>query len=200
MYDCVAIVTYLFVFFITILDLYDSVMLFTLRKSIPKDLEKDLGVCDDDHLRNILKVSKSNFRGKLTISLESPSRNFSAWTFNDVCAEYNLPESTDPSLSVIPQFAEIEAAILDSDLHKEALDQLIKEVDFRTHALQLTGANDATKSIIMASFLVAATRLFEEDLFLGRRGNGPVDFSVHSRKTMDSLSGQNPEGSPGMCP
>ncbi|KAG0360632.1 Tigger transposable element-derived protein 6 [Gamsiella multidivaricata] len=153
--------------------------------AIPKDLEKDLGVCDDDHLRNILKVSKSNFRGKLTISLESPSRNFSAWTFNDVCAEYNLPESTDPSLSVIPQFAEIEAAILDSDLHKEALDQLIKEVDFRTHALQLTGANDATKSIIMASFLVAATRLFEEDLFLGRRGNGPVDFSVHSRKTMD---------------
>ena len=85
-------------------------------------------VCDDDHLRNILKASKSNFRSKLTISLDSPSRNFSVWTFNDVCAEYNL--------SVIPQFAEIEAAILDSDLHKEALDQL---VDLRTRALQLTG-------------------------------------------------------------
>ncbi|KAI8596569.1 hypothetical protein EDD21DRAFT_358031 [Dissophora ornata] len=44
--------------------------------------------------------------------------------------------------------------------------------------------------IKVASFMVAATTIFDEDLYLasqrnlsGRRGNGPVDFSVHSHKT-----------------
>lgn len=58
--------------------------------------------------------------------------------------------------------------------------------------LNLIGANEATKSMIVGVFLAKATRLFKEDLYLaaqrnlsGRRGNGPEDFSVHSRKTYD---------------
>lgn len=49
--------------------------------------------------------------------------------------------------------------------------------------------NEATRSIVASSFLVAATRLFHEDLYLeaqrelsGRRGRGPVDYSVRSVK------------------
>jgi hypothetical protein len=44
--------------------------------------------------------------------------------------------------------------------------------------------------MVVASFLLAATKLFKEDLYLasqrdvsGRRGNGALDFSVHPRKT-----------------
>ena len=44
--------------------------------------------------------------------------------------------------------------------------------------------------MVVASFLVATTKLFEEDLYPAsqrnlsrRRGNGPLDISVHSRKT-----------------
>ena len=62
--------------------------------------------------------------------------------------------------------------------------------------LPLCGGNDATKSMVVASFLVAATGLFKDDLYLmsqrhlsGRRGNGPVDFSVHPWKTYDYTLG-----------
>jgi len=62
--------------------------------------------------------------------------------------------------------------------------------------LPLRGGNEATKSMVVASFLVAATGLFKDDLYLmsqqhlsGRRGNGPVDFSVHPWKTHDYTLG-----------
>lgn len=72
------------------------------------------------------------------------------------------------------------------------LAQLTDNVESMVHALNLVGANEATKSMIVGSFLVKVTRLFNEDLFLaakrslcGRRGNGPVDYSVHSRDGSD---------------
>lgn len=70
------------------------------------------------------------------------------------------------------------------------------EIESRTRVLNLVGANEATKSMVVASFLVAATRLFDDDLYLsserylsGRRGYGYVDYSVHSRKTHDHTLG-----------
>ncbi|KAG0204261.1 hypothetical protein BGX31_003187 [Mortierella sp. GBA43] len=153
-------------------------------------------VRDDGHLRNVLRACKSTSKSKLTISLESPSKNFSAWTFKDVCTEYSLSDAVEPSIAVIPRFTEIQAAPLDSKLHIDTLDQLMKEVELRNRALQLQSSNEATKSIVVASFLLSATRLFEEDLFLesqrnlsGRRGHGPVDFSVHSRQSLDHTLG-----------
>ncbi|KAF9556637.1 hypothetical protein EC968_008102 [Mortierella alpina] len=142
---------------------------------------------DNEDPRKILKVVKT----RITISLETPSKNFSARTFKDVCDEYNLaPGSTDPGLGDLLPFTDIQAATLDSEFEGSISNHLINEVESRTRILNLFGANEATKSNVSASFLVAATRLFEEDLYLesqrnlsGRRGNGPVDFSVHSRKT-----------------
>ncbi|KAF9276056.1 hypothetical protein BGZ68_010294 [Mortierella alpina] len=146
---------------------------------------------DNEDLRKILRVVKTTSKARLTISLETPSKNFSAWTFKDVCDEYNLaPGSTDPGLGDLLPFTDIQAATLDSEFEGSISNQLINEVESRTRVLNLFGANEATKSMVVASFLVAATRLFEEDLYLesqrnlsGRRGNGPVHFSVHSRKT-----------------
>jgi hypothetical protein len=149
-------------------------------------------ICTDEDLRKILKITKTASKTKLTVSLETPTKNFSAWTFKDVCDEYNLSESSDPGLAVIPPFTDIEAVALDSDFEKKMLAQLKDEVETYVDVLNLIGANEATKSLIVSVFLAKATRLFKEDLYLaaqrnlsGRRGNGPVDFSVHSRKSYD---------------
>ena len=141
---------------------------------------------DNEDLRKILKVAKTTSKARLTISLETPSKNFSAWTFKDVCDEYNLSGLSDPGVEVLPPFTDIQCSPLNSAVQ----DRLISEVESRVDVLPLFGANEATKSMVVASFLVAATTLFKEDLYLtsqrnlsGRRGNGPVDFSVYSRKT-----------------
>ncbi|KAF9177083.1 hypothetical protein BGZ51_009206, partial [Haplosporangium sp. Z 767] len=150
----------------------------------------------DEDLRKVLKIAKTTSKTKLTILLETPTKSFSAWTFKDVCAEYNLSPASDPGLDVIPSFTGIEAAPLNSDLEKKVLGHLIDDVEDMVRVLNLLGANEATKSMIVGAFLVKATRLFDEDLFLAaqrglssRRGNGSVDFSVHSRKGYDHTLG-----------
>ncbi|KAF9090644.1 hypothetical protein BGX29_011353 [Mortierella sp. GBA35] len=144
----------------------------------------------DEDLRDIINFAKATSKARLTISLETPSKNFSAWTFRDVCDEYDLSKSSDPGVEELPPFTDIQSTPLDSDLQKETLDLLIREIESKKGVLPLFSANEATKSMVVGSFLVAATTLFKDDLYLvsqrnlsGRRGNGPVDFSVHSRKT-----------------
>ncbi|KAF9536462.1 hypothetical protein EC957_010882 [Mortierella hygrophila] len=153
-------------------------------------------VRDNDDLRKILMISKATLKSKLTISLETPTKNFSAWTFKDVCDEYNLSASADPGFEVLPPFPDIQSILLDSDFEKATQDRLINEIESRVDVLNLFGANEATKSMLVESFMVAATKLFKDDLYLtsqrnlsGRRGNGPVDFSVHSRTTHDYTLG-----------
>lgn len=101
-------------------------------------------------------------------------------------SEYDLSESTDVGFEVIPPYTDVQAAPLDSKLEKKVLGQLINEVGLRVDVLMLKGANKATKSTVVASFLAVATKLFQEDLYLaaqrnpsGHRGNGPLDISVH---------------------
>ncbi|KAF9097288.1 hypothetical protein BGX27_000985 [Mortierella sp. AM989] len=92
---------------------------------------------DDDTLRNILKVCRSNFRNRLTISLESPCKSFSEWKFSEVCHKYGLSFSPDPDLEgLLPEFDEIEAAPLDSE-RMEAFQSLAREVEARTQTLHL---------------------------------------------------------------
>ncbi|KAF9418853.1 hypothetical protein BGZ76_004324 [Entomortierella beljakovae] len=93
---------------------------------------------------------------------------------------------------MLPKIMEIEAAPLVSDLHTEAWNNVLTEVKSRTRTLHLMGSNEAARSLVVSSFLIGVTSLFEEDLYLaaqknlsGRRGNGPVEYSVHSRKSMD---------------
>ncbi|KAF9431004.1 hypothetical protein BGZ94_000471 [Podila epigama] len=92
-------------------------------------------------------------------------------------------------LAVLKPFNGIQSTPLKTDVEKAPLEFLIKEIEARAESLPLHGGNEATKS------MVAATRLFKDDLYLmsqrqfsGRRGNGPVDFSVHPRKTHDYTS------------
>ena len=159
-------------------------------------LAKPARIWDDEDLRKILKIAKTASKTKLTISLETPSKSFGAWTFKDVCEEYGLSDASDPQLEALPPFDGIQSSLLKSDFEKATQDLLIKEIEARVDVLPLCGGNDATKSMVVASFLVAATGLFKDDLYLmsqqhlsGRRGNGPVDFSVHPWKTYDYTLG-----------
>ena len=146
---------------------------------------------DDENLRRVLKVAKTQSMKQLTISLATPTKGFSAWTFKDVISEYNLSESTDVGIEVLPPFAVSTAAPLKSDLEKDGAGRSPRRGRIeRVGVMKLLGANEATRSMVVASFLLAATKLFEEDLYLasqrdlsGRRGNGALDFSVHPRKT-----------------
>jgi hypothetical protein len=152
-------------------------------------------ICCDNGLRTILKVYKTKSITKLIISLSTPAKPFSAWTFKDVISEYKLSESTNIKIDTLLPFTDIRAAPLDSDLEKQVLDQLINEIRSRVDVLDLTTAKEATKSVIISSFLIAATKLFEKDMYLicqqnlkGHRGHGPVDFSVHSRMISSSYA------------
>jgi len=80
---------------------------------------KPESIRNDGDLRKILRIAKATSRTKLIIALETPTRSFSAWTFQDVCTEYQLSLSTDPALEVIPLFTGIEDAPLNSDLEKK---------------------------------------------------------------------------------
>ncbi|KAF8936567.1 hypothetical protein BGZ47_009441 [Haplosporangium gracile] len=151
---------------------------------------------DDDDLRRILRVTRTTVKPRWIISLETPSKSFGNWTFKEVCEEYNLSVASEPELAALKPFTGIQSAPLETDVEKATLDLLIKEIEARAESLPLNGGNEATKSMVVASFLVAATRLFKDDLYLmsqrqlsGRRGNGPVDFSVHPRKTHDYTLG-----------
>ncbi|KAI8598300.1 hypothetical protein EDD21DRAFT_191815 [Dissophora ornata] len=149
---------------------------------------------DNNELRKILKFAKVTSKTKLTISLETPTKKFSAWTFKDVCAEYYLSDAFDPGFEAISPFTDIQAATLDTEFQTKICDGLIAEVDSRVHVLKLFGANAPTRSMVVASFLIAATRLFVEDFYLvaqrdisGRRGNGLADFSIQSPKNSNVI-------------
>jgi hypothetical protein len=96
---------------------------------------------------------------------------------------------------VFPRFTDVQAAPLDSDLEKEALSMLINEIGIRLDVLQMTFPKKTTTLMVIISFLIAATKLFEKDLHIvakkhlsGSRGNGLLDFSVHSRKIPPSYA------------
>ncbi|KAK3813832.1 MAG: hypothetical protein JOS17DRAFT_821213 [Linnemannia elongata] len=65
---------------------------------------------DNEDLRKILKVAKTTSKARLTISLETPSKTFSAWTFKDVCDEYNFSGLSDPGAEVLPPFTDIQSS------------------------------------------------------------------------------------------
>ncbi|KAF9400256.1 hypothetical protein BGZ76_007753, partial [Entomortierella beljakovae] len=119
-------------------------------------------IIDDDILRSIVKNRK--FTGdSMVISLESPSKSFSDWTFKEVCSKFGFSLADDPDIQgLLPEFSDIKTAPFDTAAHSEAFGHLEKEIEARNNTLHLMGANKATKSLIVASFLVWVTNLFSD--------------------------------------
>ncbi|KAF9198978.1 hypothetical protein BGZ49_000072 [Haplosporangium sp. Z 27] len=148
----------------------------------------------DIHLRNILSISRKSRGGKLFVSLLYPSKSYSQWTFEEVCAEFDLGTSDKPTIIELPRFEGIEAAPLDTNEKIRLRDELVVEITKRQSSIKNVRSNEASRSLVVASFLVAATELFKDDLVLdverevnGPHGHGPVDYSVHSRKTFRTI-------------
>jgi hypothetical protein len=131
-------------------------------------------------------VSKNNF--KLIVSIETPSKAFSDWTFPKMCQLYGLGESDDPSLSVFPPFT-CGCKDLKDELSQVLLKNLITELEARLKSIPISG-NEASKSQYVCSYLVAGVNLYEgkfelrpEKNITGPHGHGPVDFAIDLLRT-----------------
>ncbi|PKK58923.1 hypothetical protein RhiirC2_857575 [Rhizophagus irregularis] len=112
---------------------------------------------NDQDLREMLRIFVSKNNLKFTVSIETPSKAFSDWSFPKVCQLYGLGESDDPSLSVFPPF---------TCEHKELKDGssqaiLIAELEARLKSIPISG-NEASKSQYVCSYLVAGVNLYED--------------------------------------
>ncbi|KAF9124331.1 hypothetical protein BG015_005111, partial [Linnemannia schmuckeri] len=114
-------------------------------------------IINDECLRKPLRVAKTTCRTMLksgpkfkwTISLATPSKKYSASTFKDVCAEFNITSNLEPSFGGLTPLEGIQVAPMETDLQKEMVDVVIREVGARVRALKLFGANEATKSMVV---------------------------------------------------
>ncbi|KAG0275810.1 hypothetical protein BGZ95_008339 [Linnemannia exigua] len=107
---------------------HDDCMKLSFHKTYASPSET---ISDVEDLRRILKIAKLSSTNKMIFSLDTPTKDFSAWTYKDVVSEYNLSEATDVSFEIFPPFTDIKVAPLDSDLGKKVLEQLITEVKQR---------------------------------------------------------------------
>ncbi|CAO3568918.1 unnamed protein product [Mortierella alpina] len=94
----------------------------------------------------------------------------------DVRAEYGITSNTGPKIADLPPFPEVQAEPVDTKLRNEMMNLLLDEVDARIHILRLSGANKATRSIVVSSFLVEVTRLFHDEFYLEAQQVRKEDF------------------------
>ena len=139
-------------------------------------------LASDDVLHSCLDIAKDNGHKNFTISLDSPSKNFSLYSWKDA---QNLYGVGDPEL--IPEF-DIQPKSL-QDNEKTALKHVVQDCVFKKKAYLLgSGASEATKSSVVDSFMVGAIQSYTPQMYLARehpmsgmRGNGPVDYAVIDR-------------------
>ncbi|KAF9896190.1 hypothetical protein BX616_007958, partial [Lobosporangium transversale] len=134
-------------------------------------------ILDDDHLQTTLILAKKR-NCNLYISLACPSKCYSSWTLDEVCAEYSLCDSNKPTIADLPYFEGIEAVPLESEKAISLKDELIQELKKRQNTMKDIYANETSRSLIVGSYLIAVTELFSDDLVLdlerevqGRRGH-----------------------------
>lgn len=118
------------------------------------------------------------------------SKAFSDYNLREVCRLFGISEDSDPSLNVFPEFICGSTTIDGDQVSKQGLTHLINDLEALNDTTDLDLTNEATRSLYVRSFLVAAVRRFKKDIVLrpekklrGRHGHGPVDFALESRHT-----------------
>jgi hypothetical protein len=114
---------------------------------------------NDQDFCKVLRLFVSKSISKFTVSIETPSKAFSDWSFPKVCQLYELGESDDPSLSVFPPFT-CEYKDLENDPSRVILRNLITELEARLKSIPISG-NEASKSQYVCSYLVAGVNLYK---------------------------------------
>ncbi|KAG0256789.1 hypothetical protein DFQ27_005494 [Actinomortierella ambigua] len=166
-------------------DDYLQIFAYTPGNSLPVMLTTD------GQLRSMLEIAKEEGWKNLTISLDSPAKSFSKYTWPEVVSQYGIRET--PGL--IPAF-DIQPKTLTGG-EREVLEHIVKDCTFKNNSYVFDKlASELTRSSIVDTFMVAATQLHKSNLFLaqqrqmsGMRGHGPVDFAVVDRVHQNQVLG-----------
>ncbi|KAI8356310.1 hypothetical protein B0O80DRAFT_24139 [Mortierella sp. GBAus27b] len=138
----------------------------------------------DDDLRSTLELALQNGWKNLTISLDSLAKGFSKYTWKAVMEEYQVGDGPEhlKTFDIQPRAM--------NDEEKMILDEIVKECSRRNEAYIFgPSSSESTRNTIVDVFMVGAMQSYKADMFLaqqkhlsGRRGHGPVDFTVLDRK------------------
>ncbi|KAF8923775.1 hypothetical protein BGZ58_002533 [Dissophora ornata] len=145
---------------------------------------------DDDVLRSCLDIAKDKGHKSFTISLDSPAKIFSSFTWKDTQTHYGIGEAR-----LIPEF-DIQPKPL-QDNEETTLEQVVQEIVRRRKAFLIDpGVSERTKSSIVESFMVGAMQSYDSQMYLshehpmsGMRGHGPVDYAVIDRRNNSQVLG-----------
>ncbi|KAG0349246.1 hypothetical protein BGZ54_004415, partial [Gamsiella multidivaricata] len=151
---------------------------------------KPVLVSHDDVLRSCLKIAKDNGHKNFTISLDSPAKKFSSYTWKDAQIQYGVRE-----FELMPAFDIQPKSLLEDE--KTILKHVVEDCIFKNKAYLLgPGASEATKSSVVDTFMVGAMQSYGSEMFLaqqrpmsGMRGHGAVDFAVVDRVHQSQVLG-----------
>ncbi|CAG8540438.1 4031_t:CDS:2 [Paraglomus brasilianum] len=142
----------------------------------------------DTQFRELLRLLVAKNIRMMTVTIETPCKAFSDWSFAEVCRHYEL--STDDDASLTDVFPTFEPGIktLDDESEQAALKHLLVELNERIKATPYDQAKETTKSIYTYPYLLAAVNLFKGKISLrperqitGKNGRGPVDYAFDAR-------------------
>ncbi|KAF8928766.1 hypothetical protein BGZ47_001448 [Haplosporangium gracile] len=136
----------------------------------------------DDVLRSCLKTAKDNGHKNFTVSLDSPAKKFSSYTWKDAQSQYGVRE-----FELMPAFKIQPRSLQENE--ETVLKHIVEDCVFKNKAYLLGPyASEATRSSVVDTFMVGAMQSYGSEMFLaqqrpmsGMRGHGAVDFAVVDR-------------------
>ncbi|KAF9939383.1 hypothetical protein BGZ67_009608 [Mortierella alpina] len=134
-------------------------------------------------LRSCLEQAEEKGWKNITISLDSPARSFSTYTWKEMMDQYGVGGGPEflPSFDIKPRPM--------GDNEKLLLDEIVKECSRKNEAYIFDlSSSEFTRNTIVDAFMVGAMQSYKADMFLaqqqqmtGRLGHEPVDFAVLDR-------------------
>ncbi|PKB97236.1 hypothetical protein RhiirA5_506297 [Rhizophagus irregularis] len=146
---------------------------------------------NDQDLRELLQVFVSKKNLKFTVTVETPSKAFSDWTFPKVCQLYGLDgESEEPTMAAFPLFS-----CGNVKPSQESMEGLMAELKSRIENTPINLLSiEATKSLYVYSYLLAGANNFKgkfeirpQKVISGPNGHGPLDFAIDLRRTAKTV-------------
>ncbi|KAG0270200.1 hypothetical protein BGZ96_006347, partial [Linnemannia gamsii] len=117
----------------------------------------------DNVLRSCLKTAKDNGHKNFTVSLDSPAKKFSSYTWKDAQSQYGVRE-----FELMPAF-EIQPRSLQEN-EEAVLKHIVEDCVFKNKAYLLGPyASEATRSSVVDTFMVGAMQSYGSEMFLAQQ-------------------------------
>ncbi|CAG8665424.1 2947_t:CDS:2, partial [Paraglomus occultum] len=98
----------------------------------------------DTQFREILRVLVAKNIRMMTVTIETPCKAFSDWSFAEVCRHYELSLYDDPAITEVFPIFEPGIKDLDNESEQAALKQLLAELNARIKGTPYDQAKEAT--------------------------------------------------------